>query len=157
MAGLATTASLAQIYLNGAGQASQSQSFISIFEGLLVGLVISGIVLGVAFVLLTYDLQDSSGRLELYVAFAAQLIVGILVAYVFGGILASTSSSPSGALDVTQLRNLQTQLQLLELSGLIPAGLFADAYYRAYSRINKGELPQRARPLGRTSSRYMGS
>lgn len=151
---VAFTASLSlnQVSLGGTGQALQSQSVTSIFGGVLASLVISGVVLGIAYVLLTYDLQERSGRLELYAAFVSQILVGILVAVVFSGLVAATSS---GGFDLLQIRSLQTQLQYLQLAGLIPAGLFADGYYRIYSRINKGTLPQRHRPLSATSPKYM--
>lgn len=150
-----TASSLDQLSSGGTGQALQLQSVTSTFDGILVGLIIGGVVGGVAYVLLTYDLQERSGRFELYVAYVSQIIVWILIAVVFSGLVAAASSGPAGGFDISQIRSLQSQLQYLQLAGLIPAGLFADAYYRVYSRINDGYLPERARPLSSTSPRYM--
>lgn len=158
----AASSALDQALLNFTGQTLVPQSAISIFEWLLVAIVVSDIVIGVAYVLLTFGLQEPSGRLELYVAFIAQIAVAILVSYIIGGVLVAGSSVTitslaNGTIDVSQLRNLQTKLQYLELASLIPAGLFADAFHRAYSRINDGDLPERPRPrtLSPDQPRYM--
>lgn len=159
-AAVVVSSALDQALLTFTGQTLVPQSVISIFEWLLVAIVVTDIVIGVAYVLLTFDLQERSGRLELYLAFVVQLAVAILISYVIGGVLVAGSSVTitslsTGTIDVSQIRNLQTQLQYLELAGLIPAGLFADAYYRVYSRINDGDLPERPKPLSSTSPRYM--
>jgi hypothetical protein len=136
--------SLFQVALRGETQAVLTKSLIDAFNGLLVGIVASIVVIAVAYVLFTYALQDPSGRLLLYVAFVVQLAFGILDAYILSGQIASavSQSFQGGSYDPSPITSLQSQLQYQQLLELIPAGLFAIAYYRVYSRISKGEIPQ---------------
>ncbi|TMI29840.1 zinc ribbon domain-containing protein [Candidatus Bathyarchaeota archaeon] len=135
--------------LSGGSQTAIEQALVSAFNELLIGVLISGAVIGIAYVIFTYALQDSMGRVLLYIAFAIQLAVSVTVAYIVSPQVlgAVTQSFSSGTFDPSPLSALQAQLQFLRLLGLIPAAIFAFAYYRAYSRIAKGEVPAAATPL----------
>ena len=119
------------------------QALVSEFDDLIISILIGGAVMGMAYVIFTYALQDSAGRVLLYIAFATQLAVAVLVAYIVGPQVAGAvaQSFSTGTFDPSPLRDLQAQLQVLRLIGLIPAVIFAVAYYKAYSRITKGEVP----------------
>lgn len=148
--GILLALSIVQDVLGGGGQATLAQSLTDAFNVLLVGALIGGMAIAVAYVLLTLALQDSLGRYLLYSAFAANLAVVVLVTYIVSGQVASavSQSFATGSFDPSSLNALQSQLQYLKLLGLISAALFAMAYYRVYSRISKGELPQTTTQLG---------
>ena len=135
--------------LSGGGQTAIDQALVSAFNDLIIGALVGGAVIGIAYVIFTYALQDSMGRVLLYIAFATQLAVSVTVAYIVSPQVAGavTQSFSSGTVDPSPLSALQAQLQFLRLLGLIPAAIFAFAYYRAYSRIAKGEVPAAATPL----------
>jgi len=135
--------------LSGGRQALVEQALVSEFNDLIISILISGAVMGIAYVIFTYALQDSMGRVLLYIAFATQLAVSVTVAYIVSPQVAGavTQSFSSGTFDPSPLSALQAQLQFLRLLGLIPAAIFAFAYYRAYSRIAKVEVPTAATPL----------
>jgi hypothetical protein len=134
---------LFQVAIRGGSQAVLTKSLIDAFNGLLVGIVASVVVISVAYVLFTYALQDPSGRLLLYIAFVVQLAFGILDAYLLSGQIAGavSQSFQGGSYDPSPITSLQSQIQYQQLLWLIPAGLFAIAYYRVYSRISRGEIP----------------
>jgi len=129
--------------LSGGSQVAIEQELVSAFNDLIIGFLVSGAVIGIAYVVFTYALQDSAGRVLLYIAFATQLTVAVLVASIVTPQVASavTQSFSTGTFNPSPLRDLQGQLQFLQLLSLIPAVIYAIAYYKAYSRINRGELP----------------
>lgn len=89
------------------------------------------LIVGIAYILLTYALQKRTGRMLLYVAYASSVALSILVLLFIGGRTFNTFS----------LGALQTELQQLQLLALIPDGIFVVAYYIAYRRIDNGEIP----------------
>ena len=141
---------LIQVFLGVGSRGMNVQSVIELFNGLLITGVISAVVVGIAYVLFTYALQDSSGRLLLYVSFAAYLATSVLTSYIVSSQVASAASQSfaTGTFDPSPITALRSQLQYLGLLGLIPAGLFSVSYYRVYSRIRKRELPQPTTQLG---------
>ena len=134
--------------LSGGGQTAIDQALVSAFNDLIIGALVGGAVIGIAYVVFTYALQDSTGRILLYIAFATQVALSVLVAYIISPQVAGavTQSFSSGTFNPFPLSALQSQLQFLQLLSLIPAAIFAMAYYRAYSRIRKGEVPPSATP-----------
>lgn len=116
-----------------------SQALTDKINGFLVAWLIGTVVIAVAYVLFTYSLQDKTGRLLLYVSFAAQLAFGALAIYIVSGQVASavSQSLPGRYYDPTPINSLLVQIQELQLLGLFPAGLFAISYYRVYSRIGE--------------------
>ena len=120
-------------------QATVESKQILAFDDFLTGVLVSGAVIGVAYVVFTYALQDSAGRALLYIAFATHLVVAVLIASVISQQVAGaiTHSLSSGSV----YPSLLAQLQLLQLLGFAPAAIFAIAYYKVYSRIQKGEVP----------------
>ncbi len=120
-------------------QATIESKLILAFDDFLTGLLVGGAIIGVAYVVFTYTLQDSAGRILLYIAFATHLVVAVLIASVISQQVAGTinQSLSSGSV----YPSLLAHLQLLQLLSLIPAAIFALAYYKAYSRIQKREVP----------------
>jgi zinc-ribbon domain len=134
--------------LSGGGQTAIDQALVSAFNDLIIGVLVGGAVVGIAYVIFTYALQDSTGRVLLYIAFATQVTLSALVAYIISPQVAGavTQSFSSGTFNPSPLSVLQAQLQFLQLLSLIPAVIFAIAYYRAYSRIRRGVVPPSATP-----------
>jgi MFS family permease len=134
--------------LSGGGQTAIDQALVSAFNDLIIGVLVGGAVVGIAYVIFTYALQDSTGRVLLYVAFATQVTLSALVAYIISPQVAGavTQSFSSGTFNPYPLSVLQAQLQFLQLLSLIPAVIFAIAYYRVYSRIKRGVVPPSATP-----------
>jgi zinc-ribbon domain len=132
--------------LSGGGQTAIVQALVSAFNGLIIGVLVGDAVVGIAYVIFTYALQDSTGRVLLYIAFASQVTLSALVAYMISPQVADsvTQSFSSGTFNPSPLSALQAQLQFLRLLSLIPAVIFAIAYYLAYSRIKRGDVPPSA-------------
>jgi MFS family permease len=134
--------------LSGGGQTAIDQALVSAFNDLIIGVLVGGAVVGIAYVIFTYALQDSTGRVLLYTAFATQVTISALVAYIISPQVAGAvaQSFSGGTFNPYPLSVLQAQLQFLQLLSLIPAVIFAIAYYRAYSRIKRGVVPPSATP-----------
>jgi hypothetical protein len=111
------------------------------YDDLLISTLIGGAIVGISYVLLTYALQTSKGRLMLYVAYATSLGVGILVAFIISSQLPSAEAQLYSGGGGSALTALQAESQLLGLLGLIPSAIFVIAYYQAYRRIDRGEIP----------------
>jgi hypothetical protein len=86
----------------------------SFAEALIVGIAI----LGVAYVIFTYALQNRRGRILLWAAYAAQISASIVNFFV-----------------------LNLNLFLSAIPSLVPAILYGYAYYLARDRIVNGEIP----------------
>jgi hypothetical protein len=96
--------------------------------------IIGGAVTGISELLLTYALQLSTGRILLWTAYAASIAVSIVnflfITPLFGG---------SGGL-------LFPTILLSSFLGIIPALLYAVAYYLARQRIVHREIPSPITP-----------
>lgn len=116
---------------------------VSIFNGLLIGGVISAALSGTAFTLLTYTLQKPTGRNLLFSTYALNLAINIAIALLVASQVgpAIDASISRGTFDPTPLEDLVAMIETLSYLGLIPASMFALAYYMAWLRINKGEIP----------------
>jgi len=127
---------------------SIGQAVIDAFNQFLIVLVIGGAVTGIAVLLFTYALQNSTGRILLWTGFASNLAVGILIFYIISGEVTSElqPGTSSGTSVISILLALQGQIQVLSLLNLVPAVMSATAFYLVRSRINHGELPQAPGP-----------
>jgi len=125
--------------------AALSQSIISNFNNFLIGIVVSAAITGLANVLFTYELQKPIGRYLLWAGYATSLVTSIAVfALVAPQIASVVAQAVSGrTFNRIPIENLQAQTQTYQIIGLIPAAIYATAYYMAWSRINRGEIPQR--------------
>ena len=133
--------SLASIQISGASGTSATEALSAAFNDLLVGIIITGAVIGIATIVFTYAIQDRLGRILLLAGYFSSLSVGILVFSVVSSQVTTAlrnSASLASAVD-----SLRSQAQLLRLLGFVPAVFYALAYYRVRQRIDRGELPSR--------------
>jgi hypothetical protein len=123
--------------------ATFAQSLASSFEGLIILAAVGGAIAGLAEVLFTYALQEQTGKILLWMGYVASLVVSaIVLATIFPLIDKAATQSVAGfSYNSTPFSDLQSQLQLLQLLGFIPAILFASAIYMVWSRIDRGQLP----------------
>jgi uncharacterized membrane protein len=131
------------IMLNRTSVSAQQQGVTSAYNEMLIGSLIGWALIGVAFSLFTYALQNSTGRLLLYGAYATIVAVYGFVFYVIFPQAASTVSLAfsTGAYNSAPIRALLAQQQQLDLLAFIPAVIYAIAYYQVYQRIARGEIP----------------
>lgn len=131
---------VAEIKQTGAGlQDTLSSDFYILLIGNLIGLAVSGL----AYVLITYSLQKPRGHLFLWATYVAGLSVGaIVLSYVGSQVHGTVQAAVSGGtLSLAPIRSLQIQaISLINLNSITRA-VFAVAYFFAWSRINKGEIP----------------
>ena len=99
-----------------------------------IGGVVAGAVTGLAITGLTYGLQRPRGRMLLWAGFIGSIVVNIFLFYGYGN-----------GVSFPYLLSSRFNYQLLflySLVGTLPAGLTAVAFYLAWRRINKGEIPK---------------
>jgi len=102
-----------------------------VFTTFVIGATIIGAISGLASVLFTYALQVKLGKILLWAGYAANLIVSAITVVLIVQ-LVSTSAN---------LTALSDQLTALGLLSAIPSLLFAGAYYLAWQRITRREIP----------------
>jgi hypothetical protein len=142
-ASVAFTSSVVSASVNAGGVNSTTlaQTLASSFNGLLVGAAVGGAVIGLANVLFTYAIQNHTGRVLLWCGYAASIAVSIIEFIIIGPLIsnAASQSFAGTTYDPAPFSTLQIQLQAVALLGFIPAGLYAIAFYLAWSRIDQGE------------------
>ncbi len=142
-ASVAFTSSVVSASVNAGGVngATLAQTLASSFDGLLVGAAVGGAVIGLANVLFTYAIQNHTGRVLLWCGYAASIAVSIIEFIIIGPLIsnAASQSFTGTTYDPAPFSTLQIQLQAVALLGFIPAGLYATAFYLAWSRIDQGE------------------
>jgi hypothetical protein len=118
---------------------SVPQSFIFGFDYELISVSISGPLLGIAYVLLTYDLQDSTGRFFLYLGYAINLVIVATTGLIIGPQTSKLAEEFSGQrlFDLPLLRVISNESEVLTFLGIIAAGIYLIAYFHAYSRIRR--------------------
>ena len=122
------------------------------FNNALILLVVGSVVAGLANVFFSYALQIQIGKILLWAGYAASVAVQIAVFVVIRGTIAQllVTMFPGGTYDPTAAAaaaaSFQAQVSGLGLLSAIPALLFAAAYYLAWTRVNKGEIPERIPP-----------
>jgi len=116
-----------------------ANSLSSLFVTLYVLLIIIGAVIGLGLLLFTYDLQNATGRIVLWVAYSLSVGISIIVAavvYVQVQELSAEVVSQAGqATDAAAL--LDYQFASWRLLQLIPAIFYTIAYYRIRSELEK--------------------
>ena len=133
---------------SGLGTAALVDTLTSAFNNLLVGAFIGSAVLGVAGVLFTYALQRPMGRVLLWAGYVGGLAIGIYVLSVIGSEVSSAvqAAFASGTFNRAPLDTLQAHSSNLKFLGIIPTIISDVAYYLAWSRITKGEIPEPLSP-----------
>ncbi len=148
--------SLALARLGTNGQGLTSDAISSAINTLLIGALVGALVTGFATVLFTYALQETLGRVLLWVGYVASLIVGIVV---FSDVSSTITTVVQQALtggiyNPAPISNLQARIRTLQLLGFVPALIYSAAYYLVWSRIGRGEIPsQGVEPSTLSSSR----
>ncbi len=138
---------------SGLGTAALVETLTASFNDLLVGAFIGSAVVGIAGVLFTYALQRPIGRLLLWAGYIGGLVIGVYVLSVIGSEVSSAvqAAFASGTFNRIPLDDLQARVSNLKFLGIIPTVISDVAYYFAWSRITKGEIPEQAsQPLAPT-------
>jgi zinc ribbon protein len=118
----------------------------------LILLVVTAAVGGIANVLFIFALQNKIGRLLLFAAYASSIVIEVALFVLLSGTLSQFLSAafPGGtynsAAAAAALTNFSNQARTLGLLSVIPALLYAAADYVAWSRINRGEIPEGPKP-----------
>jgi len=123
------------------GQASASGTGVTIaasqlqgdFEALFIGAALLGILGSLSRVIMVYGLADRTTRTLLWAGFVASVAVSLLVlAVLYPQIVTAINQATSGStIDTGPLTSLQGEETLLGLLNVLPAALFAWAYWRA--------------------------
>jgi hypothetical protein len=114
--------------------------------------IIGAVVSGLASLLFIYALQNRTGRVLIFAAYGAAVAIQIALFVLLGSAVAQVLSSafPGGtynaAAAAAALANFTSQASTARLLTAIPAVLFAAANYVAWSRINRGEIPEGPKP-----------
>ena len=118
-------------------------SIVSAFNTFLVGLLVVTAITGLWAVLLTYALQRGEGRALLWGAYASNVALQVAILLIVGPIVGDVvgQSFAGGTFNPAPLEALQGRIELLDLFGAVPALLASVAYYLAWSRIKRGEIP----------------
>jgi len=118
-----------------------AEALIGTLDGVLVGMIVGSIVGGIAYVLFTYELQKPLGRALLFSGYAMGIAIAIVEYLIIAPQIndAAQQASSSGTLDA--FNSLTSQLQTLGLLSFIPAIIYGTAFYLAWSRVKRGEIP----------------
>lgn len=129
-------------------------AFTSAFNNLLIGAIALGIVSGLGSVLFTYALQNQQGKMLLWAGYAANIIIAIAIFVIIGPLItnAVAQATSGSTVNTAPLLALQAQLNSYNLLNAISSLLFAGAYYLAWTRVNRGEIPPPAVPPGMPST-----
>lgn len=115
----------------------------SAFNNLLIGVVIISAISSLASVFFTYAIQNTTGRVLLWLGYGMGMVVQIVIFAIVGPVVSSAveEAFATGIYNPAPLEALQLRMQTLGLMGAIPSLLYAGAYYLVWSRINRGEIP----------------
>lgn len=108
------------------------------FQQLVYGAAAVAAFGGVANVLFVHELENRTGKYLLYAGYAAAVAVEIVVAYLSLALFATLPPRVT----LVDILNLQGQLGTYQLLRGVPGVIFAAAFYLAYGRIQRGEIPQ---------------
>ncbi len=94
-------------------------------------------------VLLTYALQDRTGRMCLWLAFLLGIAIDVaLFVVVYQGLAALVSEAQAGGgLDYTLFAGIFSEIGWFAYLGILPNALFAGCYFLADTRIRRGVIP----------------
>ena len=139
--GLAFLSALARAVFDPVGAVNAMVAALNIF---LIGQIVIIAIFGLALVLVTYSLQKSIGRILLWAAYGTglgvQAAIFAVIYLAIQDLLAGVITS--GSVDAVQA--LVDQSGSLGLLSVISWALFAVAYFLAWQRISKGEIPEKA-------------
>ncbi len=144
--GLIFVFSIASAATPGTSQSTIVQAITSALNSLIIGVIIGGAITGFSYVLLTYAIQNQVGRILLWIAYGISLALEVTIFLIITPQISSAlnASIANGSFDSAPINALRAQISSLGILNLIPYGLYAIAYYLAYSRVNRGEIPARS-------------
>jgi hypothetical protein len=117
----------------------------SALNSFIIEAIIGGAISSFAYVLITYAVQNQTGRILLWAAYGISLAMEVVIFLIITPQISTAlnASIATGTYDPTPIRALQAQISSLGILSLIPNAIYALAYYLVYSRVNKGEIPPR--------------
>lgn len=125
---------LPSIVTPGGGMSQPAVLQAAMSAGLAGGIAVA-LVIGIAEILFIYGLQVQTGRLLLWAAYGANLALSIAIYVVISPLVPGIQTS-------VNYDAVSGQQATLELLRVIPVALFVAADYLAWSRINRGEIPE---------------
>lgn len=134
--------------LRNGGSARLQDSLVSSFYTALIGSLIGGAISGLAYVFVTYSLQRSQGRIVLWAAYVATVVVNLVALFHFSSQVptAVQSGFSSGAPNLVPIFSLQAKIGSFTSLNSILTAAYGVAYLLVWSRINRGEIPLAAAP-----------
>jgi hypothetical protein len=117
----------------------------SALNSFLIGVIVGGAITSFSFVLITYAIQNQTGRILLWLAYGVSLALEVAIFLIITPQFSSAlnASIASGTYNSAPIDALRGQISSLGVVNLIPYTLYAIAYYLVYSRVNRGEIPPR--------------
>ena len=111
---------------------------------LLIGSVVVAVIAGIAQILFTYEIQDSTGRYLLFAGFGASVALEIAIYFIVAPLMAAAISEAlaGGTFNSAPLLELESQSNTYALLAVVGNLLWAAAYYMVWSRISRGEIPK---------------
>jgi hypothetical protein len=105
----------------------------------IIGTMIAGVLASIAYLTITYGLQDAKGKLVLYIGFVLNLIVeAILGSILYGALITILSHmSSTGSYKPSELNSFNNALEIYSLLAVLPSVFYAIAYLRIRSIIRK--------------------
>ncbi|MHB8360475.1 MAG: hypothetical protein ACYDDC_01565, partial [Thermoplasmataceae archaeon] len=99
------------------------------------------LIIAIAFVLITFALQDRNGRFILLIGFLTNIIVNVIIADLFVSTMSQAISQAfsGNTFNDAPLKNTQGILTAYTLLEAIPLIIYAIAYYRLYKMLD--DLP----------------
>ncbi len=119
----------------GSGSVPTAAALQSAMTAVLVGGIAGAVILGIAEVLFTYALQNQTGRILLWAAYGASIALNVAVFIII-------SPRMGSLLNTADFDALSAEVSTISLLSVIPTALFVAADYLAWSRINRGEIPE---------------
>lgn len=105
-----------------------------------VSFAVVGIVLGLATVLFTYAIQDRKGKILLWIALSAGILL-LIPGFMLANQLPQAISQAIALRDTSAIASFIDQWQALRFWQIIPAFFYAVAYLNARSRVTNGDVP----------------
>ena len=130
------------VHASGGSSSELSARMSDLFNGYIVIVTLLGLLLVFARVLFTYAIQDFLGRLLLWLAFLASVLVTI-PNIVLGSQIPNAIDHAIATSDSSQLENIVNQLVGWHLLAIIPSIVFVIAYWKAYTRVRDGFVPEK--------------
>ena len=121
----------------------------SAFTNILVIVVVGGLISGIASVFFTYALQTKEGRILLWAAYVANVVIQIAILIIVIPLVQAAAATiaheivTSQTVNTMEISNAVAKAEgSLPLLGAISSLLYAAAYYLVWQRIVRREIPE---------------